>query len=697
MLVLFQVGTMDKRALLAFIFAICTASGGCLQAYSAQSMSALMIQYSVPASVTLGLNASSLAYSGGNYVAFYQGPQLYFLVNVTNPNSYSFVINSTSIYNVIKGHATSAAVLQADVSALVAQMRAYQASSASNITDCLQETGLASGATCTTANNCFSCESVPVCNMAVAGNASLAKGISTFGSQYQQLNQSLIAFYAAAAATNTLNAQAQLPKITSAFNNIANITKIIYQNPIFPPTANITASMYASTCLSLTASSNLPWYCTAIGFCGNLNYNYTKLAKMQGMLSGLNALPFSTSQMQLAAKNASAIENTYVMPVLSSQKKALVAPMLNASSPGYGSLVNQTGSLLARVSNATLSYDLSALEATYANITANYATINLTAANTIIASQYAALQGQYAKVNATYSSLARRAQNNTVKLLELQMNGGAPPAVANLAFQEFALNAQAFSGSGIASITALNGSLGAIASSLASYSTGGSGPVELARSFFRPFLGAMAYVTGMGYSESVSLAPLLGALITIIIGAIVFALVLRYRSSLHKHHRVVLTHKTRRNWKIVLAVLLALIILDIISNYVLLSYASSSAPFGSVSGALASSKQLVIAINGTPTQEESACSAAIGAAAKSKYGAAVTSATFNNGLCTSGTITGSVDECMHDFTGGGIPVVVLTETSGAQSLNAYSLYGTRLTVTGPAAVMTSCYAQYLFR
>ena len=695
MLVLFQVDAMDNRALLAFVFTIFAVSGF-LQAYSTQGISALMAQYSVPASVTSALNASNMTYSGDSYVALYRGSQLYFLVNVTNPSGYSLVLNANAIYDVIKGRAISTAALQADLSALVTQMREYQASAATPLMDCYQETGLASGETCTVANNCFSCMTVPICSQAVAGNYTLALGIMTFSGQYQLLNKSLNSFYSAASAANSTNAQAELSRINAAFGNISSVTRTIYENPIFPPTSNITASMYAAHCLTLS-SSNLPWYCTAIGFCGNVNYNYTKLAKMQAMVNGLEALPVSDSQIRQAAANASRTEEVYVGPVISAQRKAELSQMLNASAPGYGSLVNRSAALLARVSNASLSQGLSSLKATYSNMTANYVTANLVADNRTLATEYSALSALYLEANATYSSLAGLAENNTAKILELQMGGVAPSAVADLAFREYSLNGELFSGTVIASASAMKGSLAAISQGLSSYSAGGNVLLELARAIDGPFIRAVASGLGMGYSSAVSLAPLLGAILSLIIGIALFALVLLYRSSLHKHHKVVLNHKTMRNWTIVLAFLLVLVLAYVVLTYVLLAYASASAPFGAFSGAIASSKQLVIAVNGTPTSEETACASAIGAAAKSAYGAAVTSASFTNGLCTGAGLTGSVDDCMGAFAGEGVPVAVLTEASSAQALGAYSLYGTRLTVTGPASSMDSCYVQYLFK
>jgi hypothetical protein len=684
---------MGTRELLAFIFAISAVSGG-LQAYSPQGVNSLLAQYGVPNAITTGLAAVNLTYSGHSYAALYRGGALYFLVNVTNANGYSFVMNSTAIYNVIQSSAASAALQQANFTRLSSQMRAYQLSSASQINDCLLETGLSSGQTCTLGNDCYSCQIVPVCRKVLTAtggaNASFGLGVMAFAGQYAQLNRSFSAFYSAANGVNAANAQSKLSQLNGAFYNISNITQSIFMNPVFPPTANITADV-VQNCVYYLTSASAPWYCNAVGFCANLAYNYTKLGYMQGLLNQINALPISSSQIQKVAANVSRIENLYAGPSLSAQKQALLARLLNTTLPGYAALVNNTGSLLSRVNNATLAQDLTALESSYANFTYNYGTINLTLANRTLAAQYAALKALYARVNATYSVLPGMERNSTAKLIELQISGGASPAIGNLAFEEFAINNAALSG-GAGGVASLGASAAAIAQSLSSYSTGSVSLVELARYADGPFITVVASGLGLTYPEAVALAPALGALLSLIIGAAVLALVLAFRARMRRRHKVVLNSRTRRNWNIVLGCLLALILVYVLATYFLLASAGSSAPFAAFSGALGSSRQLVIAINGTPTSGEQACANAIRAALPK--GSTATMATFSNGLCTAGSVTGDVNTCRAYFAGKGVPAVVLTENATPR-IGVYSLYGTVLGVSGPEALMNACYVQYM--
>ena len=688
---------MGTRALLAFLITMCAVSG-VIQAYSAQSIGSLMTQYGVPGSVTSGLSPINLTYAGGSYVALYDGTALYFLINVTNANAYTFVLNSTTAYDVIQSHEAGVALENANFGALSSQMSAFQSSSTSAIDDCLLETGLSTGDTCTLNNTCYSCQIVPVCRKVLTAtggaNESFGLGVMQFASQYAQLNASFNAFYAAASGVNSSDAQSRLSQLNSAFDNISSISRVIFENSIFPPTANITADVVAN-CAYYQSSASSPWYCTAVGFCGNLDYNYTKLDYIQGLLNGIDALPISSAEIQQVADNASANANRYVMPLVSQQQQARLVQLLNETLPGYGQLVSNAGSLLTHVSNSSLSFDLATITANYDNVTANYETTNFTVANRTLSAQYAALEKVYAKVNATYSVLMGRVQNNTAKLLELQVNGAISPAVANLAFEQFALNGQAFSGALGGNLGTLSAQANAIAQRLSSYSIGSISLVELARSVDGPFIVVAASSMGLGYSDAVNLAPLLGALLSLIIGAVLFALVLLYRARMHRHHKVVLNHRTRRNWTIVLCFLLVLVLLYVLATYVLLSYASSSAPFGAFAAALGPSKQVAIAINGTSTPDVQACVGAI-TSALGASNRTTTIVTFNGGLCNMNGITGSVDSCMSAFAGTGVPVVVLTE-SATQSMAAYSLYGTKLLVSGPAQSMDSCYVQYLLR
>ena len=86
-------------------------------------------------------------------------------------------------------------------------------------------------------------------------------------------------------------------------------------NPIFLPTSQ---SDY-SQCHAYSDHSD-PWYCTALGYCMNLNYNYSKLNLMSASMANLAAIPFSNGLVLAVAQNAVDTEMVYAYPVLSKSK-----------------------------------------------------------------------------------------------------------------------------------------------------------------------------------------------------------------------------------------------------------------------------------------------------------------------------------------------------------------------------------------
>ncbi len=681
---------MGSRLTFALLFAVAIIPG-MLGAYSMKGVDSLLSGYSVPNSLVSSLSPVNLTLAGSSYVALYKGGALYFLVNVTRGN-YSLVTNASSIYSVIRNRTISAALAQANPSALSAQMKRYQASSAQPLGDCLFETGLSQGATCTMQNNCASCQSIPVCFAAMFNNSEILEpAIQTFASQYAWMNQSFNEFYSAANSLSAGNANAKIPIMNAAFLNITNLTENIYQNALFSPPSNFTSTSFSS-CNYAANPSTLPWYCVAIGFCMNPTYNYTKLAYINSGLSALGALPISNNQVLAIATNTSSTENGYVATIIAGQKRAQLSAMLNSTIPGYAALVSSSASVLARIPNQALLNALTAFEATYAGATANYSTANITAEGVTLASEYAALKGAYAAVNGTYSSLISNSSSNTAKLIELQLGGSSSQEIGNLAFEQFSLNSAIASG-GSANILALNAEEASISRSLSSYYVSPVDLVGIARYFDGPFVTLIAPALGLGYSSAVSLAPALGALLSLIIGAVVFALLFVYRSRLHSHHKVALNRKTRRNWNIVFALLAALILVYAGLTALLVSYANASAPIGAFNGALKSSGSLVVVLNGTATQAMQSCAGKIEAQAQLE-GKKIIQATFSDGICSADNITASEGTCMGTYADRGTPMVILTSAT-SPGIGVYSLYGTELMASGSDAVMGTCYVSSL--
>lgn len=233
-------------------------------------------------------------------------------------------------------------------------------------------------------------------------------------------------------------------------------------------------------CSNYYNQTEAPWYCSSLGYCEGTTYNTTRLGYIGYLLSNINTLPLTDDKIMALATNVGNQENDYVFPILSKQKAAQLAIILNSSVPGYGGLVNGTMALLSHISNATLQAELTALTSEYSNVTTDYISENLSLANRTLSAKYAALSGNYVKLNNTYSGALDLAANNTAKIIALQLSGTISPEISNLALSEFALNNR-LTASSISNVSALDVQLMNVSSQLSSYSTSPITLTEIAR------------------------------------------------------------------------------------------------------------------------------------------------------------------------------------------------------------------------
>jgi hypothetical protein len=694
---------MRASTLLLFALIISTVPYA-VNAYSMQSVNTLLSNYNVSNAMIKGLTATAISYNSMTYVALYTGTNLSFLVNTTG--EYFFVLNDTSAYAIIKNRTQSMAFAQANFTYLKNQMLLFKRSSADAIDSCLVLTGLDTGSTCTLDNYCESCGRIPLCKCGLTGYGCPAgisspgggpagifgRGIMQFEAQYDLLNASYKTFDSAILDINKSNALLNIAKMNAAFLNISNVTNSMYRNSIFPPSPDITPNVL-SGCINYISASVAPWYCTALGYCPNLNYNYTKLALINSSLKRITNLPLSNAQVLSVAQNATNNALHYAYPILSKVKLALLFTIINASIPNYGILVNNSAQLLTHVNDLNLSSDLHALVTNYNSIVTNYFTANLTQANLTLSSQYANLTAIYRRINASYSTIFLGSRNNTVKLIELQVSRqGISPELASLAFSQFSINLAMMSGT-IADMSGLASQVSAVSSKLSSYSVAPISLIELARFFDAPFIRSLAASMNLGYSASVALSPVFGAVMPLMIGIVITVGLALVRFYLKIKHRLVENQKIAKNWLRIYLLMLSLTLLWAIATYVLLAFANSSAPFSAFSGAYASSPYVVIAINGTPTINAYTCASKISAHALT-VGKTPVVISFINGQCTVNNGTRTVDSCLDFYARSNIPVVSLNENT-RNVMGLYSLYGTVLSASGNDTMMSACYPALL--
>lgn len=663
------------------------------------SVGAMLRAYNISNSTIASLNYTHINYSGGTYLLAYLGQMPSFLINATG-SSYTIVLNSTQIAAIIGPAIRQRSISTINATYLSSAMREYDQSSIAPLSDCANETGLSTGATCTLDNNCASCSSVPVCRRVFEATGGIyggfADGVMQFETEYDNLQNNFSLYFSSVNSLGGSNAQSSLGTTTASFSSISSITNFMYQNPIFPPppTADYTQCVgYGSSTANVTSSGG-PWYCSSLGFCEFLTYNYTLLGNMQAYITHINSLPTSDQQINQIAVNITNNEDTYVLPALSEVKLKQVKQILSTTFSTYNSTVAAASSLLSHISNATISADLAGLQANYSVLTKDYISANLTHLNKSLSVQYAKFEALYEQLNSTYSTALDLASNNTVNLVELQSGNPNPsPQLTSLSFEQAELNSQL--GLSIRNLTTLTGELKSVNKQSQSLSNNPSFTQTIARDLGAPFAHAVLAAMGSQYTSSVSLAPALSLIPAIIIGILFIALLFWFHYKLVKSNRISVNSRTSKNWRILYILAGIVVLLFLLASYAIASGANQYAPISAFISSVHSSKSVIIALNGTNNTAMTSCAAKIKASLTAINKTSQT-ITMSGIACNNGVPLETTDKCLAYYAANNMPVVILTNSS-ADSISAYSYYGSVLSVSGDEQFMNSCIASTMIR
>lgn len=667
----------------------------------ASGVGSFLASYNISSSTISALTYYNITYSGHTYVLAYLNGKPTFLVN-TSESSYQFVTDPTQIYDVIQGTIINNSLAAINTTFLYNSLKKYNDSVSHNITDCLTETGLVSGQTCTIANFCQACLTSPVCSAALLGStrlhisglgygSSFEYGIVNFENNITALDADVNAYYTNVSGLNSQDALTNLANLKAAFSKYSTITQNIYNNPIFPPPATADYSQcgnYGSTNGSVESLTG-PWYCSSVGLCTSLPYNYTLLGKIQGYMNVISALPLSPTQITSMSQNISTTETAYVGPILTKEKYGQLQNVLSTTLVNANVSINNAQDLLTHLNSTALAGAVASFKANYSQLLTNYLSLNITKMNATLKAQYARLQSTYAPLNATYSSLLGISQNNTMLLLELQSSSSASAQASQLAFQQAELNAQL--SSKVSNVSSTKAQLSSLNGQIKAVQPFPDIPQAMVRAIDQPVAAALLGTTG--YTAAVQSAPLYSIIPSVIIGILFLLLVFMFHRYLHRHSRIRVSRKTSRNWQIVFAATIVVVILYILATYFVAAAANASAPLSIASSAISTSKTAVVAINGPSNPELSACASKIyhGLIAQGKT---VTNVTINGNTCSSGSSIQTTNSCMSAYASRNIPVIMLTNSTN-DSVTAYSYFGTVLSQSGTPQFTGECLA-YLF-
>ncbi len=687
---------MDERTTSFIAIALAIMFMGTVGAASTPSTSSLTLlhQYSVPNSIITHLTQANLTYNGLSYVALYNNGALAFVINGSDS---SFVTGTGNIYNVIQAYTVNQSYSKVNFTQIGAQMHAYEASSAGPLADCMMETGLSGGATCTLSNICESCRTVPVCSKvlsAVGGPTTpFGYGLMQFENNATVLDNAFANFYSYINNVNIGNAATLLPAMSAEAQNISDITSSLGENPIFPPPQTADFQLCTGAGSGFTSniplSGGVPWYCNAVGFCQYLTYNTTLINGINTELTNAGSSSITKQGIESVASAANTTEATYITPVIVKEKGTVLSGILNTTLYGYSGIVNGSKTLLSHISNATLSSELSRLEGNYSTLTKNYASINLTSYNSILAGQFSNVSKLYSFLNSSYSALSSTAQNNTNDITNLELKSKTEnPTLASLAFRQILINKE-LSGS-IGNTTQLSQQLNAVRLALNGMGINENPVSALSRYVGGHIAVSVAGLLHLSYDSNVAFAPWFASMPALILFIISLLLLLHalFPGKAVSQSMLLKGNAKKSSNKGKLVVFAFVMLLYLILSLALSSTNNSSVTASTVSHAITSSNTIVIALNGTQTSGMLSCASSISAHLMG-MNKTVIRTTINGIKCVSNGSIETTSACLNGYVHSGTPVVMLTNSS-VNRANMYSFYGTMINYGGNSTYLGKC-------
>lgn len=672
-------------------------------------IAAFLKTYNVSSSTISSLTSTNITYQGKSYTELFLNSNLYLLVNTTNAASFSFVFNTTSIANIIRSNIIAAKINTLGIPSIRAELGAYLNSSAGPLygafgteDNCLADTGLnVPGASCTVANGCEACTTVPTCSCAAGltcdiPGASLpppgsgVQSIINFEANYTALNSNIAAFYSSTTNVSTSNLNSKIAQLNSAFSNISYITQTMGNNTVFPPPE--AAFSGACNLIGTTQSYKLPWYCTAVGICPSLTYNNTQLAVLQGMINTMNGNAPTTNYINNIALSVNATETAIITPLIVGSKTVQLDKILNTTLANYTGVTAKATILLSHLNNASLAAALSNLENEYASLKSGYLSLNLTAYSVKVESNVSKVEALYAVEVPLYSRIQGLAKNNTAFIIALQSNS-QNPGLAALAYRQDELNLQA--SSQINSSAALMANLTSVQGQAKSLEGISLNAANSARDTDGPFATSMARLLGFSYPAAVASIPLFASIQTLIIDGVIFLIIYGFYNTLRKHNRIQVNRRTSKAWRDLFIILLAIIVIHILITYYYASAANASAPISIFQNAVTPAKAVGIVVNGTVTPGMSSCANILYNETLS-VGKTPTLAYVSRNACSIDGSLSTAGSCLNGFVFNATPFIVLTNANSS-SIRAYSFYGTALYASGEQAFMSSCYPSFFIK
>lgn len=618
-----------------------------------------------------------------------------FVVINTTGHAYSIMLASSNISRVLWPFVLGRYYPnQSTLDYLNTSMRAYRDGSSSSIGDCLEETGL-NRFNCTTANSCFSCRTVPICSAVISslgGPGSqdaypFVNGITTFSSQYVQLNASYSTYFSTLSALSPSSISTSISTLSGVLSTISTISVAMPQNPLFPLPSNTNfGSLYASC--GAYSNYNQPWYCVDVGLCKYVSFNSTLLSGMQSTVTALQASPLSSAGLSATSANSSSIARGYVLAVVSRQENASFSAFLNATEPRYNLTVQKSQTLLNMFSNSVLATSLGTLKSAFATILGSGPSQNMTYANVMMVNALSNINIAYSRAYAAFLPVYNLEQSNN-RLLDMYglSYERIPASIARLSIEQQELNARIDAGVNSSQLPSVLSELRSVNAGL-SVMTFNLGSV--AKAFDGAMIG-MALGGASALSAKNSNAVLLATAISLVIGAaIVLLFYFGVYHRLKSKNRIKFHRRARTAWRVLFVLMGIALIVYVAETYLAASGANTLLPVSGFLNAVTASKSVAIMLNGTGAGAFS-CASSVEASLNST-GKTVYVISITNGTC-SGANSSFVGACTGSVAGR-MPIVFIS--GGNSSIVYRGMYGHVLYASGAAASGSSCALGALF-
>ncbi len=619
----------------------------------------------------------------------------YALINSTG-GAYSFVLNNDTVYAAMQGFAlTRFYPTNSTLSKLNSYMASYEQTAATNITMCITSTGL-NRFTCTEANACQSCYSVPICKDFIvlygSGNTTtytsvsnlMGQAIENFSNNYNMLNSSYNSYNSILSSINTTNTYTTLSQLQSVVSRISNISTALPKNQLFPLPQGFSPSNLSSCYIGVPSSQ--PWYCNPIGFCPPISFNATDLYDIHALLTASLSTPISSGGIKAFSSNVTKEDYLMVAPQVVTGLKALIAEY----SGRFNATSYNASALLFAYHNASLSGSLTALQGTYTQLANLNISRNATSYNATLTAQFANVTSLYATLHGQYSSIKDLATNNTavIEARELEYQN-EPAQLATLAYTQQSINDLLAVGINSSQYASVYAELKSVHNGLGSIGK----PIYMGafvKSVDGGILNSILSGSNAPVPSKLASAPFYVFLITLLIGILViFAIYMVTYNRWNRKKKLHMHPGAKRAWLLLFVVLGAIAVLVSYATYTYAQQANSFLPIDGFAQQLASHSNAFIAYNGSAAYSNASIEQCVNAvqASLNSTGKSIKVITMQNYTCTG---TGESPTCFDQLLSSGTPTIVVSE--GQISSVVYrGLYGHALYASGQSVVGSSCY------